>query len=605
VAIRHLDLDLTVDFASRRLSGSATLTLDRRSAGADRVVLDTRDLDIRGVTLLAGEGGAAEGSGSGDGAADPGAPARFTLGDEVEYLGRPLTIPLRPDTRAVRVDYATSPDAGALQWLAPAETAGGRHPALFSQSQAALARTWVPCQDTPAVRMTYAARLRVPPDLLALMSAENPREKNAAGAYAFSMPQPIPSYLLAIAVGDYAFRPFDDRSGVYAEPAVVEAAAWEFADTPRMMAAAEALYGPYRWGRYDLLILPPSFPYGGMENPRLTFATPTVVAGDRSLVSLVAHELAHSWSGNLVTNATWNDFWLNEGFTTYCENRIMEAVYGRDYADMLAALGLQDLREKVAELGAGHPDTRLRYDLAGRDPDDGTTDIPYEKGRAFLRMLEGAVGRERWDAFLARYFATFAFRSMATAGFLDYLQAELLTPGEVRDLRIDEWLYAPGLPANLPEVRAVRFERVDAQLAAWRGGAPAAALDVAGRDGEGWTTHEWLRFIRNLPGDATPERLADLDAAFRFTASGNAEILTAWLERAVATGYRPADPALERFLVGVGRRKFLVPLYTALAKTPDGKARAQEIYAQARPGYHPVTRGTVDGILGWRAEAAK
>jgi aminopeptidase N len=445
--------------------------------------------------------------------------------------------------------------------------------------------------------MTYAARVKVPPALLALMSAENPTERTADGVYRFEMPQPIPSYLLALAVGDLDFRAFDERSGVYAEPEVIASAHDELADTPRMIEAAEALYGPYSWGRYDLLVLPPSFPFGGMENPRLTFATPTILAGDRSLVALVAHELAHSWSGNLVTNATWDDFWLNEGFTTYFEGRIMERLYGREYADMLAALGLGDLRGVVAGMGEDSPATALWVDLEGRDPDEGASDIAYEKGRFFLRMLEQAVGRERWDAFLAGYFDRFAFQSMTTTRFLDYLRAELLTDQQYEDLQVHRWVYGTGLPDNLAEVDSSRFAAVDAQLAAWTSGTPAAELATAG-----WSTHEWLRLLRNLPDDLDAERMAALDRAFGFTDSGNSEILAAWFQRAIAAGYRPAYPALERFLLRVGRRKFLAPLYAALSRTEEGKAWALGVYERARPGYHPLSQGTVDQILGWEPE---
>src|SRR6185295_20192533 len=308
----------------------ASLRLNNKG-GAGRVVLDTRDLEIRRVTLDDGK-----------------TEARFRLGDEVKILGRPLEIEIAPGTTWVNVDYSTKPEAAALQWLTP-EQAGSPYPFLYTQSESILARTWVPCQDTPGVRMAYEATVHAPRGLLALMSAENPTQDSADGVYHFQMRQPIPSYLLALAVGELEFRPLSPRSGVYAEPSVIELAAWELADTPKMIDAAERLYGPYRWGRYDLLVLPPSFPYGGMENPRLTFATPTILARDRSLVSLVAHELAHSWSGNLVTNSNWNDFWLNEGFTTYIENRLMDALYGKEYADMLWELGYQDLQAEVAD----------------------------------------------------------------------------------------------------------------------------------------------------------------------------------------------------------------------------------------------------------------
>jgi aminopeptidase N len=585
VAVSHLDLELTVDFETHRLEGRATLSLVRgpEGADADRLHLDTRDLTIEAVRRLAA-----------DGTEDD---APFTLGDEVPFLGRELEVEITPATTAVAVDYSTSPDAGALGWLEGEQTVSGE-PFLFSQSQAVLARTWVPLQDTPAVRMTYDATLRVPPGLLALMSAENPTETSPDGIYHFHMPQPIPSYLMAVAVGDLAFAPLGERSGVYAEPPVLERAAWELADLPRMIEAAEALYGPYRWGRYDVLILPPSFPFGGMENPRLTFATPTILAGDRSLVALVAHELAHSWSGNLVTNATWDDFWLNEGFTTYFELRIMEALEGRDYADMLAALGRQNLEARLAELGPDSPDTRLHLDLAGRDPDEGMTDIAYDKGSAFLQLLEETVGRERFDAFLRGWFDRHAFESEDTAAFVAELQAKLLSPEQMEQLKVREWVYGPGLPANAPEIEPEAFEAVDAQLAAFAAGTPAAELAT-----EGWNTHQWLHFLRGLPSPLAAERMADLDAAFRLTDSGNSEILAAWLELAVASGYHPADAALEEFLIHVGRRKFLEPLYRALAATPEGLERAREIYRRARPGYHPLSRGAVEEILA-EAESA-
>ncbi len=577
VAVEHLSLDLGVDFERRVLAGRASLRLDRRT-DADTLVLDTRGLTVSAVTL------------------DDGEAAAFELGDEEPFLGRPLTVALRPGTEVVHVDYATGPGADAVQWLAPEQTAGGEHPFLFTQSQAILARTWVPLQDTPSVRFTYDATVRVPAGLLAVMSAENPTETSADGVYRFTMPQPIPSYLMALAVGDLEFRALDERSGVYAEPEVVEAAAWEFAETGEMIDTAETLYGPYRWGRYDLLVLPPSFPFGGMENPRLTFATPTILAGDRSLVALVAHELGHSWSGNLATNATWDDFWLNEGFTVYVERRLMEALRGREYAEMHAALGRRDLVDTIERIGRDDPNTALHLDLAGHDPDDGMTDVAYEKGYLFLRMLEEAVGRERWDPFLRRWFDDHAFESVTSEAWLDYLRAELLAPAGVdpESLHLRAWVYEPGLPENAPEPRTERFAAVEAQAERWLAGElEAAALDTAD-----WTSHEWLHFIRGLPDDLTAERLAALDAAFGFTGSGNSEVLAAWFLHAIAADYEPAYPALERFLTGMGRRKFLTPLYGALARTPEGRERALAIYRQARPGYHPLAQSSIDELLG-------
>lgn len=576
VTVEHLALSLGVDFPAKRLVGSATLQIANH-AGAERLVLDTRDLNVTRVTL------------------DNGEETNFVLGTEVEFLGQPLTIAIEPETRWVRIEYSTSPEAAALQWLDPAQTAGKRHPFLFTQSQAILARTWVPLQDTPGVRMTYSASIRVPPGLMAVMSAENPQQVNSDGLYSFEMRQPIPSYLLALAVGDIAFREVGPRSGVYAEPSMVDRAAAEFQEMPEMIDAAERLYGPYRWGRYDVLVLPPSFPFGGMENPRLTFATPTILAGDRSLVSLIAHELAHSWSGNLVTNATWDDFWLNEGFTSYFEQRIMEAVYGREYSEMLAGLGYQDLVGTVNRIGPDDPDTRLALTLEGRDPDEGMTDVAYQKGYFLLRRLEEQVGRERFDAWLRQYFDEFAFESRTTDQFVQYLDRTLLSNRPELRAEAREWIYEPGLPETITRVESRRFEVVDNELQRSLSGTSPAALSTAG-----WTTHEWLRFLRGLPDDLSVNRMRELDEAFGFTQSGNSEIQAAWFEKAISADYRQVRPALEEFLLEVGRRKFLQPLYETLARDPEWREWGTDVYRRARPGYHSVSYQTIDEILGWQ-----
>src|SRR5688572_15852500 len=409
VRVKHVDLDWDVLFDQKILKGTATLTVER-SSQTEPLILDTRDLKIEKVETSAG--GTTYSAGT------------FTVGATDKILGAPLTIPLPAGANRVRIHYSTSPGASGLQWLAPAQTAGKKDPFMFTQSQAIHARSWIPLQDTPSVRVTYTARVRTPRNLLAVMSAENDAGTPRDGDYSFRMRQPIPSYLIALAVGDLRFRGLGRRTGVYAEPQVIARAASELSDTERMVVATERLYGPYRWGRYDLLVLPASFPYGGMENPRLTFATPTILAGDKSLVSLIAHELAHSWSGNLITNATWRDFWLNEGFTTYLERRIQEAVYGRARAEMEATLGLRDLNEVIASLE--DRDEILHIDLNGRDPDEGSNDIPYEKGALFLRHLEETFGRARFDQFLKSYFNHFAFQSITTAQFVDYLNKNLL-----------------------------------------------------------------------------------------------------------------------------------------------------------------------------------
>lgn len=565
--VKHLALDLNVDFDRKQLAGVATLTIEK-SAAARELVLDTNGLTVDKVTL------------------DSGKPAFFRAGEPQPHLGRPLSIDIEPDTKTVSIQYTSAPDAAAVQWLTPAQTAGGKHPFLFTQSQAILARTWVPCQDSPGVRMTYEATIHVPKGLMAIMSAENSPDVSADGVYRFRMPQPIPSYLLALAVGDLAFRSLGRNCGVWAEKPMIDASAYELADTQKMIDAAEAIYGPYRWGQYDVLVLPPSFPFGGMENPRLTFATPTILAGDRSLVNLVAHELAHSWSGNLVTNATWNDFWLNEGFTVYFERRIMEAVAGREYSEMLALLGHQDLEATVAELQPR--DTHLVLDLTGRDPDEAATKLPYEKGYFLLRLLEETVGRERWDKFLRDYFDRHAFQSMTTAEFL----AELEAAFPDADVQIEQWINGPGIPPNAPKVKSDAFAKVEEQVKAFENGTAASSLAT-----KKWSTHEWIHFLRHLPKTLSREQMAELDAAFKFTESGNSEILHEWLLNAIDRKYEPAYDALEKFLLRQGRRKFLKPLYQKLAETPEGMERARRIYEKARPTYHSVSYRTIDQIL--------
>jgi aminopeptidase N len=578
--VTSLHLDLHVDFGARRIRGRASLALER-TPGSSSVVLDTRDLLIHRIT-------------------DPGGvPLAFQAGRSDAVLGAPLEVTLPPDVVEIRIDYETGAGAAALQWLAPPQTASRRHPFLYSQGQAILTRTWIPTQDSPGIRQTYTARITVPEGLTAVMSAESLTPQGLAvsegHAFEFRLTRPVPPYLMALAVGDLVFAPLGPRSGVYAEPATIEAAASEFVDVEPMIAAAEQLLGPYEWGRYDVLVLPPSFPFGGMENPLVTFATPTILAGDRSLVSLIAHELAHSWSGNLVTNATWRDFWLNEGMTTYVESRIMEALAGPAHADMLHVLARRELLEEIRRLGGeASPDTVLHINLDGRDPDDGATRIPYEKGAALMTLLEHTFGRTRFDAYLRGYFQRHAFSSIVTDTFVDDLRRHLFLqePAAEAQIRLDEWIHQPGLPDNAVEPYSALLAAISAQAIAFGSGATAASLPTSG-----WTTQEWLHFLNELPAQLSETRLADLDATFRLSARGNSEVLFAWLRIAIRHAFRPAMPALERFLIGQGRRKFLRGLYEDLMATEWGAAEARRIYAMARPTYHAVAVHTLDQIV--------
>ncbi len=577
--ITHADLFLSVNFDKKVITGKAAFDIQRTPDAAE-IVFDTRDLTISKVTLN-----------------EDTASAPFSTGVPDEVLGAALTIKIKPDTRRVTIHYQTSPDAAALQWLEPSQTAGGKFPFLFTQSQAILCRTWIPVQDSPGIRFTYEARVQVPAGYMAVMSAENPIARSADGMYSFSQKKAVPAYLMALAVGDFDYHAYDDRTGVYAEPVTMKAAVYEFEETRKMLDAAEALYGPYDWGRYDILVLPPSFPFGGMENPCVTFATPSIIAGDRSLNSLVAHELAHSWSGNLVTNKTWNDFWLNEGFTVYFERRIMESIYGKEYADMLAVLGYGDLSatlDEMKEIGQWD-DTKLKLKLEGRDPDDGMNDVAYEKGYLLLRHLEEEAGREAFDAFLKDWFGQFAFKGADTEEFLEYLQQRLINPsgGKVKT-DPKKWIYEPGIPEGHRVPSSARLGRMEKMATDF------LEKGVSAVSPEGLSSHEVQYFLRHLPDDLSAARMAALDQKFRFTDGKNSEETFLWLRLAILNNYADAFPALEKFLTTIGRRKFVKPLYEAMAKNPATKEFALQIYTKARGGYHSVTYNTVDGILGWK-----
>ena len=577
--VTHLDLDLAVDFAAQRVGGTAALGIDRRP-DAREVVLDSRGLVIHSVTDAAGQ------------------PLEWSMGSADETLGAPFRIALRPDTRRILIRYTSAPNAGALQWLTPEQTAGKRHPYLLSQGQAIENRTWIPTQDSPGIRQSWEARIRVPAPLTAVMSAErvgDPVTDGATRIFTYRMRHPVAPYLIAIGVGDIAFRPLGPRSGVWTEPVMLDAAADELADTEKMIDAAEAMFGPYLWGRYDMLVLPPSFPFGGMENPMLTFLTPTFIAGDRSLVSLIAHELAHSWSGNLATNATWADFWLNEGTTTYATYRIMEALYGEKREAQQYALGFNSLLEEIEDIGGKtHPDTRLHIDLAGRNPDDALTEIAYEKGAAFLRTVESIVGRERFDAWLRGWFERHEFEPVTSAIFLADIREHLVQgdPQLEQRLMLDEWVYQPGLPANVVRPDPQAFAEVDQAIQRF---ARQRAIPV--QQWSDWTTDERLRFLNSLPRSVPQAQMRQLDQRLNLSQTRNSEVLFAWLELAVANRYDPAVPALERFLTTQGRRKFVAPLIEALARDPQwGRPIAVRIYREARPLYHPITTRGLDEL---------
>ncbi len=573
--VHHLGLNLKVDFENKIIQGSAAYSVN--SNGADKLYLDIDEIQIDSIWMDVAEGTE---------------DLEFSLSVKEEFLGQALIIDLPKGVDKIYVAYQTTKGAKALQWLDAQQTAGKQFPFLFTQSQAILARTWIPIQDGPGFRFSYSAIVEVPKGMMALMSASNPTETYDNGLYHFEMKQPVPAYLMAMSVGKLEFRSLGERTGIYAEAELIDKAAYEFAETEKMLEAAEKIYGPYSWDRYDMIVLPPSFPFGGMENPRLTFVTPTILAGDRSLTALIAHELAHSWSGNLVTNATWNDFWLNEGFTVYFERRIMEEISDESYANMLALLGHQDLESEVHDLGAESEDTHLKLHLEGRNPDDGMTDIAYEKGYFMLRLIEEHVGREAFDSFLKAYFKDNSFKTMTTESFLSLLKSKLITDKTYEELRIDEWVYGAGIPDNCPKVVSDKFEVVEMALHNF-----AKSGDVKKIVSEEWTSHEWLHFIRHIHSDMTLDKMTILDKEFNFTNSGNAEIQAAWFEHTIEKGYVAADAAVEEFLIRVGRRKFLMPLYKSLLTVDPSGGKANAIYDKARANYHAVSQESLDDLL--------
>ena len=579
--VTHVALDLDLDFEAKRVGGTAVLDV-LAQPGAKKIVLDSNGLEISRIT---------------DGA---GRELAYEIGDMVEEGGKgaPLTVTL-DGARQLRIAYRAPVDAEALQWLTPEQTEGGEYPYLFSQGQAILNRTWIPTQDSPGIRQTWEARITAPKPLDVVMSGVRQGEPEDLGngrrAFRFVMDKPVPPYLIAIAAGDIDFAATGPRTGVWAEPATLPRAAKEMGDTESLVEAAEAIYGEYRWGRYDAIVLPPSFPYGGMENPVMNFLTPTFIAGDRSNNGLVAHELAHSWSGNLVTNAVWEDSWLNEGVTSYFENRIVEAVYGKKRAQQEAALAFAGIEETLAEVGMDAPGTALHHTV-GNDGEIGSA-ITYDKGHYFLRTVESIVGRQRLDAWLRQWFDNHAFQPATSQLFYDDMMKNLVRDqAEADRLKLHEWIFEPGLPSNVARPDPAAFAEVDTAVKAY---ADAGTIPSAY---SGWTSAERMRFLDNIPKTRSAAQLAELDSKLGLSGTQNNEILFLWLELALANRYQPAVPQAEAFLSRVGRAKFVSPLFKVLWGEGDwGRPIATRIYAKTRPSYHAVTRGAVDRVLDYKS----
>jgi leukotriene-A4 hydrolase len=574
IQIKHIDLDLQIDLEKQTLGGTATLTLNRIDESAN-LILDSNQLKIQQVKIKSSKGKWND--------------LKFTTGASDPILGEKIEIELpKTKDRIVQITYAAAPTARALLWNTPAQTISFR-PFLLTNNEPINARSWIPTQDTPIVRSTFNAKIQVAQtELMAVMSANNnPTKLNTKGIYEFSMDIPVPSYLISLAVGKLEFKSTGPRTGVYAEPGIIEKAASEFSDAEKMLQAAERLYGKYVWGRYDLLVLPASYPWGGMENPKLTFITPTIITGKKDLVDVVAHEIAHSWSGNLVTNAKWNDLWINEGFTTYVQYRIIEELHGEQIRMRDMALDKSALEESINDKETNAEDTRLRFDYTKRDPEDAFSDVPYIKGAYMLYAIEEKVGKAKFDQFLRDYFAKFTFKSVSTDQAVEELSKI------VDQAFLKAWIDSPGIPSDAPKINSKIISQIDEKLKTYKmvGGAPDKKYI------EQMTSKDICYYLQSLPRKPKAFKLQHLDASFGFSSTSDPEVRTLWYKLALPRNYKPAMETVSEFLSSVGRGKFVVPIFDALIETKEGRKLAAEIYEKNKTFYSQMVRGRIEKKL--------
>ena len=569
--IKHIDFQIRVDFKKHSLQLQAFYTFDQPIEGS--FFMDTFDLNISKVH-------------------SDGRPIEWEIDKCDPLLGERLHLKELNGISSFSIELTTSPEASALQWLEPHQTSGGKHPFLYSQCQAIHARSIFPCQDTPSVRFTYSADVRVAPPLKAIMAAAQigSQEQGDMNHFGFSMPQPIPSYLFALAVGDLAFRDLGPRCGIFSEPELIEAAAWEFAENEAKMTEAEKLFGPYVWERYDILVLPPSFPYGGMENPRLTFLSPIYLLGDRSETMIVTHELGHAWTGNLVTNATWEDFWLNEGWTTFAHTRITEALEGRDYAQFRTALAQIRMLEDMDRFGMRSPLTCLWFPMQGLHPDEIFSSIPYHKGNAFLMHLEDTVGRETFDQFIKKYIDTFRFRSITTAAFVEFLKREL--PEAADKVDFQKWLYRPGFPQDAPALKSRIYDEVAEKAGAFTKGQRLQREEI-----KDWKPDQMQLFLKLLPERIPVEDCSYLEQLFGFHEKTAAATLSAFYTLAIRSGYQNALPGIEHFVATIGRHFLVSPVIRAMTQSDWARNKARPIFERYRSRHHPITVKYLDKLL--------
>ena len=570
--IKHILFRIGVDFSTRTLHIEATYQMQEPVHGS--LFLDTYKIDLRSAHMNGHE-------------------LEWEFDEQDDILGERLHLKRLDDASTFTLTFRTSPEARALQWLDASQTAGGSQPFLFSQCQAIHARSVFPCQDTPSVRFTYSAEVDVPQDLVAAMAAEQVGIDEGSGlgstVFRFRMPQPIPSYLFALAVGNLEFRELGPRTGVYAELETIEAAAWEFAENETKIIEAEKLLGPYLWERYDLLILPPSFPYGGMENPRLTFLTPTAILGTRGMISLITHELAHAWTGNLVTNATWQDFWLNEGWTTYAETRITEVLEGRDVVDLHLAFNERQLIALMERVGMDSPLTQLKLP-AEKDADSFTTSIPYYKGCFFLRECEYAVGRERFDKFIQKYMAGFQFQSLTTEAFLDFLKAEL--PEVFEKVEVHTWIYEKGLTEQRHRPQSRLYDEVQQALDRYERGIKPAKEQI-----QGWHRYQIMSFLQGLPPRISIEDCEYFDDILELKKRNDVALFSYFYVLAIASGYETVLPRVEQFVEKIGRMLYILPIVRTMIEMDWSREYIRPLFERVRNHHHQITIRAIEAML--------
>ncbi|KAJ3228486.1 hypothetical protein HK099_000041 [Clydaea vesicula] len=572
IKVLHVHLDLAVDFSTKKLHGSVLHSCSVVSEKANKIVFDTSFLNIKDIFLIDGE---------------KSTELQYTLAKREGFLGSPLTVQLdhdflkNEDVR-IKINYETTDKCTAIQWLEPSQTVGKVHPYLFTQCQAIHARSMLPCQDTPNLKITYSANITCPPSFRALMSAIPSKEETVdeQKTYSFVQNTTIPSYLIALAVGNIEGKKVGPRTTVWSEPEVVEAAAWEFEGTETFIATGESLLTPYSWGIYDLLLLPASFPYGGMENPCLTFVTPSLLAGDRSLVDVVAHEIAHSWAGNLVTSANWEHFWLNEGFTVFIERKIVEKLHGKKASHFSAILGYYHLKESVDVMMENNTPnyTCLRPNLKGIDPDDVFSSVPYA------------------------HFVHFAHKSITTQNFKDYLYQFMESNYGKEKVDIlnsvdwEGWFTDVGMPKEKNDFDQTLSNACKALALKWKDEKDLTVLSkLDPSDVTDFTPTQKMNFldILNNYEKFEVEKIVLMKELYKFGEYKNMEILSRWQGLCLKAEYEPIFPAVVDFITKIGRMKYVRPLFRALYKCKNGKQLARETFLKHKSFYHPICQDAV------------